>query len=387
MKVIATCALLLYGMVITVAQYLDERDYDTGPLARYRVPTTLAEQMCRSDACAVQQVEVELADQSDEHLARYLAPPPVPITVPAGMRIEHVPQMPYFVESKLVEPDSQSAKFILTPLAGEHGGAKFLYTDTAGYLRSGTEAASGRTVRLDGGGAVNMQRGGFSEVHFQPVHPTMRFHVRQAEWLSRNDEVSIQFDLGRTEFPPGGAKRYPDALLGARVLGIEPRDDGAIVTLLALDSAMVRKRVLVQKTSGRPAFSDHVLLWSQKGKGTNTVLVAASTVVREGKQAWIWVNLDNTAVPVQVHADVCGAQSCYVSENYQGGLYGMPISTAHWRAMGAGARARMFRLSALQPATDRDPRLLRFRKKLIDRPGPRLTPGMPVSGTPSASQS
>ena len=371
-----------------------------GPMAPFRVdPAAAAGQACRSDSCSVTLVRGERIEQLRQHAARYTHLPALTLTAPPGKTIGNSGAVPFTWLPHASMPRllaGGAREYVLASLmpAGAVLGASAGYAEQnditvagSGYVRSATEADSRRTLTLHGS-VSGADIPGLSALLFQPVDMTMALVLADAAGLDLRlgQQVLVNFDSAR----PGGSPVFvsaPPHRFASRIIGVRREGSTAHLQLrMAREFPdMVTSRAELERTSGRPAFPEQLMLefpFQVGDEAASSLKLPASAVVRDSKGALIWIVVSDQAVPLQVSSDGA-APASVVTANAAGGARGLPVRPEHWRALPAHLRRELVLANAGVAAAKG--RLLTSNAGIIDHPAATLAPGQRIRSSNAAN--
>lgn len=225
-----------------------------------------------------------------------------------------------------------------------------------------------------------------SAVEFQPFNHPMSFELEDAHGMSFmvGDEVRMYFDQSISDDQIGATKTSRSNDVITHIASLTRSESPALLNLklkLADDDQayrLLQERVAAEQTRGKLAFPQHVRLkiFPRYGRRADQLLrVPASAITRAGAEAYVWVIVDEFAIPVRVHEVKREEQSSVVVE--KAGARGLPIHPEHWRSMGAYARSRAF-LAAHKLDDARLPSLLGTDVWIIEQSNNKLQAGSKV---------
>lgn len=380
----------------------------TGPLSSYVVHPAAQDLLsCRASWCTVAVIAPVLAQVSEQRSARYLAPAVQTIVAPTGQVFRSTKSFRFEWQTHWIK---EPTGYTLVHLSGADAGADgqvpasgdAVKVPTIGYVRSVKLANSTQQISLGGTvagagaqaslyeGAAGQQRlradnPPIAAVAFQPLDTKMRFELADTPALSLTvgDAVKLLFDPAVIPDQDGAAKPASRDEVVAEVVNLTRSGSPASVHLqlsLSDDQAyrLLTDRVAIERALGQPAFPEHMLLelFPRFGRGADQLVrLPASAIVRDGQDAYVWLVVDEMAVPIWVHEVERGEQSSVVVEKI--GARGLPIRPDHWRALSAYGRCRVF----LAAGNLDDVKLNRFLSpaaRVIARPYDKLQAGSKV---------
>jgi hypothetical protein len=375
----------------------------TGPLSPYVVKATTRDlASCRATDCTFVMTQPIAARIIVQRAALYKPPPVQIMTAPAGQVFRKTLTSDF---DWTVSSAGATGGYPLVHLSSANSVARAdmpeseaeVTVPVPGYVRSVKLASTAQEeISLDGilsGDGANAPRHAgeagptrllagnppIASLVFQPFDRIMRFELPESPdlVLAEGDEAMIHFDEAPVP-EQHGANRRPG--LATQVVKLTRNGSPVILTLqlaLPVEQAMrvLRDRVSIERTQGKSAFPEKMWLelFPRYGKGADQLLrVPASAIVRNGPDAMVWMVTEELAIPVLVHEVERDAQSSVIIEKT--GARGLPVHAAHWRALSAYGRSRVF-LAARHPDDGKWNKLLGPDARVIEYPTDKLQPG------------
>ncbi|MES2536342.1 MAG: hypothetical protein V4632_10775 [Pseudomonadota bacterium] len=378
----------------------------SGPLSPYVVKANAEDQTsCRATACTFVMTQPIAARIILQRTALYKPPPVQIMTAPAGQvfrntlaadfdwttssagatgaySLVHLSSAKIVAQAELPESEGE----VTVPVPGYVRSIKLANTAQEEISLNGILTTAGANApRYAGeGGQTRLlaENPPIASLVFQHFDRIMRFELPESPdlVLAEGDEAMIHFDEAPVAEQRGSHRRQ-----GLATQVVKLTRDGSPVVLtvqlaLPVEQAMrvLRDRVSSERTQGKIAFPEKMWLefFPRYGKGADQLLrVPASAIVRNGSDAMVWTVTDEFAIPVLVHEVERYAQSSVIIEKT--GARGLPIHAAHWRALSAYGRSRVF-LAARHPDDGKLNKLLSPDVRVIEHPTDRLQPGSKV---------
>jgi hypothetical protein len=140
---------------------------------------------------------------------------------------------------------------------------------------------------------------------------------------------------------------------------------------------LISRRIDAER-AGHTAFPDNIdlsFINHHNANAARSLNVPASAIARDAKGSYVWVVVEDYAVPVQVEVVSAGEQISSVVE--KPGARGLPVRADQWRAMTALGRSRVFDVG-YRPEAANGNRLLTVNSPVILQPATSLAPGARV---------
>lgn len=407
MQTILVCAGVIGGLMLLFSLRSQPDDEGNtkklhGPLTDYIVDVGSEDQIaCRVPACTFSVVSPVIARVSMQRIARYEAPPVQTITPPAGQVFRDTRSFRFnWLTSWVAEPSG----YTLVHLSGVNDGVNgetiesgdAVKVATPGYIRSAKTAGSDRQIALDGtvtdGGQqtpLYMGKNGQARLRsdnpplvslaFQPFNKTMTFELADIPdlILAAGDSGIIHFDL--TSAVDQAATTIGEGI-PAQITAVSRSGSPTSLRVqltLADDVAerLLQERVLLEKNEGRAAFPEKMSLSLLPGYGRSedqSLRIPASAIVRNGSDVFVWVVVDDHAIPVTIQELERRTEFSVVAEKVA--TRGLPIRTLDWQSMSAASRSLTYRKASKQHNLKVN-QLLMPSAIVIEKPDNSLRPG------------